>query len=290
LTLGIGESQTATFNVTPSTAGEHIASIGSLSVRLTVRQTLTPSNFTTSNLNIYPPEIPLGNSISISMLVTNTGDLPGTYNAVLRVANTETASSDVELAGGESKNISFSITPEAIGNYTVTLGGLQNVFSVTAPAPVEADVPELKINDFQITPIYNPDTDKLVSARIDYQLGGTTEQIAGSGLILKVSYEGEYLEEIPMFTSELPLEGNASSYSYIPTVGWRAGVYSFQVALYQGEVFIQNSEQKEFTATPEAVAAVFSWNIMAIVIVSAMVVAGIVVILTVIRRRDMLHG
>jgi hypothetical protein len=290
LTLGSGVSRTATFNVTPSMAGEHTASVGSLSTRFTVGRVSTPANFTTSNLSIYPQEIRLGNTVSIGVLVSNTGDLTGTYHAVLRVANTETASSDIELDGGASKNVSFTITPEAIGNYTVTLGGLQAAFTVMAPAPAVEVVPELAISGFQATPEYNPSTDRIVSTRIDYQLDGTPEQITGCRLVLKASHEGEYLEEVALFSPEMPLEGNAGSYSYIPSSGWKEGEYRFQVVLYRGEIFLQSSELKGFTATPEAVAAIFSWNIMAIVIVSAMIVAAIVVVLTVLRRRDMLHN
>jgi hypothetical protein len=290
VTLGGGESQTVTFNVTPSTAGEHVAVIGGLSVHFTVREELAPSHFITSNLSIYPAEIESGDSINIGILVTNTGDLPGTYHAVLYVANAEKASADIDLAGRESKNVSFSFTPEETGNYTVILGGLQAAFSVKTPAPAGPAPVELKINDFQITPTYNPDTDKLVLTRIDYQMDGTPEQLASSELVLKISLDGEYLEEISLMPLEGSVEGNSGSYSYIPSAGWKAGVYRFEVVLYQGGVFLQSSEQREFTATPEAVAAVFAWNIMGIVIGSVMVLAVIVVVLTVLKRRDMLRN
>jgi hypothetical protein len=148
-----------------------------------------------------------------------------------------------------------------------------------------------EISGFRVTPVYDTQTGRLVSIGLEYQLDGSQEQIAGTELTLKVFYEGELLEEMPLLSlNHLQSEGNSDSLSYSPSAGWKTGLYSFQVGLYEGDSIIQSTEQAQFTVTPEAIAAVVSWKTLGIIIGTSLILAGIVVAAVLIRRRDMLRG
>jgi len=112
-----------------------------------------------------------------------------------------------------------------------------------------------------------------------------------SELTVKVLYEGEFLEEIPLLSvGQLQPDVNTGSLGYIPSLGWRAGLYTFQVALYEGESLIDSPEQSEFTVTPESVAAVVSWRTLGIIIGSMVILIMIVLAFVLYRRREMFRA
>ena len=100
---------------------------------------IQPAAFTASDLSITPIEVYVGESASISVLVTNTGDLTGSYEVSLKIDNITVEIKEVTLAGGNSEMISFSITRDAVGTHTVNVGGLSGAFEVKAAPPVSPE-------------------------------------------------------------------------------------------------------------------------------------------------------
>ena len=92
-----------------------------------------PAAFTVSSLTITPGEVDIGESAAISVLITNTGDLTGSYEVSLEINNTVVETKEVTLAGGDSEPVSFSITKDTAGEYTVNVGGLLGTFEVRTP-------------------------------------------------------------------------------------------------------------------------------------------------------------
>lgn len=294
VTLGGGDSETVYFNVTPASVGEHKASIGDLSAIFVVNEGQAPASFVTSNLVVSPTEINLGDGVYIRVLVSNIGDLSGTYNMVLRVDDTAVDAKEIEVAGGQSKVVSFNITPEALGQHAVTIDGLQATYFVKAPLVYfsrEPVNPGIVISDFVATPVYDPETDKLTSTKIEYQLDGLQEQLAEAGLILKIFYEGEPLEEIQLLSpAQLQSDEYSGSYIYIPSAGWKTGLYSFQAELYEGGNSIQSIEQQQFTVTPQDISTVFAWSTLAKIIGATLIVTVGILAIVFVRRRDMLRS
>ncbi len=98
----------------------------------------SPAAFTTSALTISPAEVGIGESVTISVLVTNTGGLTGSYEVILTVDNVAVATKDVTLDGGASQTVTFTAAKNAGGTYTVNINGLSGTFTVKA---VEAPIP-----------------------------------------------------------------------------------------------------------------------------------------------------
>ena len=102
-----------------------------------------PASFTTTDLVIAPDEIEIGETVTVSTIVNNTGDLTDTYEIALKINGAEVEVKEVEVVGSDDEKVSFSITPHAAGTYTVDINGLTGSFvvtekveSLTAPPPI----------------------------------------------------------------------------------------------------------------------------------------------------------
>lgn len=97
--------------------------------------TPSPAAFTVSNLVISHTTVEVGKPVTITVDVTNTGDLEGTYNAILRIDGVLIENKDVTVAGGATETVTFSpVTKDATGTYTVDVGGQTKTFEVRTPA------------------------------------------------------------------------------------------------------------------------------------------------------------
>jgi len=94
-----------------------------------------PASFTVTDLAITPPEVVLGESVDVSVIVTNTGDLTGSYEVNLKINDVIVKTEEVTLGGGDSKTISFRVTSDTIGEYNVDISGLPGTFEVKPPKP-----------------------------------------------------------------------------------------------------------------------------------------------------------
>lgn len=113
----------------------------------------------------------------------------------------------------------------------------------------------------------------------------------GTRLSLKVLFEDELLETVPLLTlSQLQSDGKTGELSYIPSAGWLIGNYSFQAELYEGESLVQEIPSPQLTVTPEAITRAVSWWILGATVGAATFSIAIVIALVVYRRRDMLRG
>jgi hypothetical protein len=90
----------------------------------------TPANFTLSELIISPTEVTLGEQVSISVKVKNTGDLGGTYTAILKIDGVVENIENVSITGGSTKTVVFTVTEEVNGTYHVEVDGLTGEFAV----------------------------------------------------------------------------------------------------------------------------------------------------------------
>ena len=108
----------------------------------TIIASTSPAVFTTSDLTVSPAEVNIGESVSISVTVTNTGDLFGSYEVTLEINNVVVETKQVSLAGQSSQEVTFTTTGDVDGSYTVNIDGLSGTFTVKpAPAPTPAPPP-----------------------------------------------------------------------------------------------------------------------------------------------------
>jgi VCBS repeat-containing protein len=294
VTLASGDSETVTFTITADTVGEHQVGIEDNMATFMVQAPQAPqapATFTVSELNITPTEINSGENVNVSVLVKNTGELSGNYQAMLEIDNVTAQTKEVTLDGGMSETVSFSIISDTIGQHEVNIGGLLGTFEVKPPpSPVVAEIPGLKLNSFSFAPSYDETTNKLVSARIVYQMNQPFAYFPEDSLILKVFFEDQLLETVPMLTlSQLQSDGKTGELSYIPSAGWTTGKYTFQAELYEGESLVQDMPSPPLIVTPESITQAVSWKILGMVVGVTLILTMAIMAAILYRRRDMLR-
>jgi len=95
-----------------------------------------PAAFITTDLFILPTEVDSNESVTISVLVTNTGDLTGSYKVTLKINTVVEATKEVTLNAGASQTVIFITSKEAAGTYSVDVNGISGSFTVKEkPAP-----------------------------------------------------------------------------------------------------------------------------------------------------------
>ncbi len=138
VTLAGGASQTLTFTTTKDAAGTYTVNINGLSGTLTVKAPPVPAKpaaFTTSSLTISPTEVDIGQSVTISVLVANTGGVTDSYEVTLKIDDVAVATQDVTLAGGASQTVTFTTAKDAAATYQVAVDGQRGEFTVVKPVP-----------------------------------------------------------------------------------------------------------------------------------------------------------
>ena len=96
-----------------------------------------PVAFDASDLSIIPTEVDIGEGVTISILVANTGDLEGAYQVIFNIDDEVEDTKDITLAGGASQRVTFVTDKDMAGSYPVDVNGLTGSF-VVKPAPVES--------------------------------------------------------------------------------------------------------------------------------------------------------
>lgn len=141
VTLDGGDSETVSFSVTPEAAGEYSVNVNGLLGTFEVKELLAPAAFTTSALNIFPTEVNIGERVTISVIVTNTGDLTGAYKVTLKIDGVVVDVKEVMLARGTSQEVVFTTVKHTAGTYTVDIDGLLGSFVVKEEMPPPPPAP-----------------------------------------------------------------------------------------------------------------------------------------------------
>jgi hypothetical protein len=176
-------------------AQEITAPISHLSA-FTVMAHTAPPDFTISELTISPTEVDAGLSVTITVMVTNTGDLPGSYELALKINNEVEETREVTLNGGAYEEVIFTTTKYTCGTYEVNINGLTNSFIVTAETT--SPTTDNTTSPGEITP--------------DEDLSSTTEPDSSGDIIVEDTETSETLVAVED-TTETATDIEASVYS-----------------------------------------------------------------------------
>jgi VCBS repeat-containing protein len=294
ITLNGGESEAVAFSANPETTGLHQVSIDDFVASFTVSQPQAPvSAFTISEINVTPTEVYPGDSVEISILVSNTSKFAGSYEVILKIDNVVIQSREITLASDGSDIVTFSVVVENTGQHTINIGDKLAIFNVESGVPVTevkySTGPEIK--RFNITPFYDNKTSELISIRIDYQVNKAEELEPGDELFLGIYYQGQPRDEVQLLTLiQLQADEETGDVSYIPSQGWSDGTYIFQVELHDGDGHMRSMQMEKFRLITESVTKKVSWGSLGIIIgVTLIVVAAAVAFYVLYRRRDMIR-
>ncbi|MCL0065251.1 hypothetical protein M1N84_05165, partial [Dehalococcoidia bacterium] len=126
-----GESQRVSFTIVRDVAATYRVDVAGLAGAFVVRA--RPAEFTVTDLAITPEEVYTGEEVTISVLVTNVGELAGRHQVTLKIDDVVEATQEVILEGGESQRVSFTIVRDVAATYRVDVAGLIGAFAVKAP-------------------------------------------------------------------------------------------------------------------------------------------------------------
>lgn len=119
---------TATNTVTASVS--HLTTFLILGYKVVVTSAATPADFTLSSLTISPAEAAPSETVTISILITNTGGQSSNYEVTLKINSTVEAISSVTVVAGVTKQVGFTTVKNTSGNYIVDVNGLSGSFTV----------------------------------------------------------------------------------------------------------------------------------------------------------------
>lgn len=193
----------------------------------------TPT-FSVSNLSISPDDVELGETVTISVTVANTGDGDGSYSAVLYIDNTSEETKSVSVAAGGSKTVTFDVSRDSNGTYEVSIGNLSGSF-----------VAERTIK--------NPDIFIVASIGGPETLDPAAAYDSASGEVLQMVYEtliyydgASVTEYVPVIADEWEVSADGMTYRFHirEGVNFHSGnpvtpedvEYSFERALVQDYV------------------------------------------------------
>jgi len=99
-----------------------------------------PAAFTIGSLSISPPEVSAGEAVTISLVVTNTGEVAGSHTATLKINGVIAETVEVTIAGGASETVTFTTSQGEAGAYSIEVNGLPGSFTVKegASPPIAA--------------------------------------------------------------------------------------------------------------------------------------------------------
>ncbi|MCD6599524.1 MAG: hypothetical protein J7L19_03010 [Dehalococcoidia bacterium] len=96
-----------------------------------------PASFVISDLSIDPVHVEPGQSVTISVRVSNDGGTEGSYTLKLLINDKQQNSWEIILGPGGSKTISCQVGKTREGEYSVIMGGLSGKFSVGSVSSAE---------------------------------------------------------------------------------------------------------------------------------------------------------
>jgi hypothetical protein len=176
ITLNGGASGNVSFTASRSAAGTYTVTIGALSKTFIIRDVPfepKPAEFVLSALSVQPAEVAPGETVIISVTVTNSGEVEGTYTVILDINGAKEAEKSITLAGGKSGQVNFDTSRSTAGTYTVTIGALSGSFVIKegAPEPATFTFSNLAVHPAEVTP--GEDVNVTVTVTNSCEAGGT---------------------------------------------------------------------------------------------------------------------
>jgi hypothetical protein len=108
-----------------------------------------PAEFEVTDLIIIPAEVGINGLVTISVKVTNIGGETGSHSVDLKINGVVEGTETVELEGGTSEIIEFTVTKGEAGSYSVAIEDESETFEVLPPMPSELKVINVNVNPYE---------------------------------------------------------------------------------------------------------------------------------------------
>lgn len=140
VSIAAGQTVKVSFIVDATATGTHDVELNGLAGTFSV---LSPPGF--ADLVISPSRAVVGEKVTISADVSNSGKISGNYTVALTVNGLEEETRTVKVNADTTVTVAFGVAKDYPGNYSVTLGGLSGSFTMLKPA-------EFVINNLVVSP------------------------------------------------------------------------------------------------------------------------------------------
>ena len=129
--LGGGQGREMTLSLPGGVArGPVTLSLGGASV---AAQAVAPPAFAVAPLQVDPSPAKQGDDVTLVTTVKNTGDIAGTFGGKLLVDGKELLTQPVEIAPGQTRDVTYDLTADRAGAYELALGDATADFLIVKP-------------------------------------------------------------------------------------------------------------------------------------------------------------
>jgi len=129
--LGGGQGREMTLSLPGGVVrGPVLLALGGASIEA---QAVAPPTFVVAPLQVSPSPAKLGDDVVLTTSVKNTGDLAGTFGGALLVDGSELLKQPVEIAPGQTRDVTYDLTADAAGEYELSLGDAAAAFVIVKP-------------------------------------------------------------------------------------------------------------------------------------------------------------
>jgi len=140
-----------------------------------------PSAFTVSNLLMTPAEAIVNQPITISAVITNTGDLSGNHTVIFKLDDKPIAMKEITLEGRGKAPVTFTTTTNVTGRYTVAVDDQVGTFLVkilTVIPPATQTTASFTVSALSIIPSKVNAGEKVTVSVVVTNKGGTSGSYA----------------------------------------------------------------------------------------------------------------
>ncbi|PVX25902.1 MAG: hypothetical protein CW716_07045, partial [Candidatus Bathyarchaeum sp.] len=153
--LDADEIKSVQFEVIENSEGEYTVKLGSLTTSFTITaeaEPVKPAEFQVTDLAVNPSSAIAGETVEISVKVTNVGEESGTYTVNLKIDGTTKDTKEITLAGQVTDTVDFEVTEENAGTHTVEVGSQSETFTIEAPveASDKIDLQRVFVNPYEV--------------------------------------------------------------------------------------------------------------------------------------------
>ncbi|MBC7130801.1 hypothetical protein H5T51_06250 [Candidatus Bathyarchaeota archaeon] len=186
----------------------------------TITEVVKPAEFQLTDFTLYPTEVEVEEPLTVSVNVTNVGDLSGNYSVALFLDGEVFENRTVQLSGMESTIVEFTVSSAIEGNHTVRLGNFTGTFTVKAPT-----LPEyVKISNMVVKPY-----EVWVGEKVQITAKITNENESAVECTLRLTLNETLYKYI-----KLQLDGKESQDVAFEVTAEKEGIYSVRLGSARG--------------------------------------------------------
>ena len=239
-----------------------------------------PAAFTASTLTVSPAEAKPGDQVTITVKVSNTGDLSGTYTVNLKINNATVDSKDITLADGVNGVVTFTTTQTKDGTYSVGIDSQTGQFVVNAPVLTGVVTPTTPVVPASFT------VSNLLVTPSAVDINGTVTinvQVSNSG-DTPGTYEVKLrINNVDVTSKTVSVDSKSTKTVTFTTSEDKAGTYSVNVGGLTGDFTVAPAVIT--TTPPPPPPHPTNWPLIIGIIGGIVVVAAVVAVVMVSRKK-----